>query len=134
MQVLADSVVDSAGAPPRAFVCSWTDGGLEAAWVHVSGELDLATAPQLERTMREPQLQARLVVLDLRELEFIDSSGVHAIMNAGSRARQAGRRLVLLRGPPRIDRVFTLTGCSDELEIGDLEPGEPLVQNHLQLV
>ena len=66
-------------------------------------------------------------MLDLRELEFVDSSGVHAIVNASSRARQAGRRLVLLRGPSNVDRMFTLTGSSDQLEIGDLDPVEPSV-------
>ena len=51
-------------------------------------------------------MQAQLVVLDLRELAFMDSSGVHAIVNASIRARQVGRRLVLLRGG------LTSTACS----------------------
>lgn len=66
--------------------------------MHVAGELDLATAPQLERTLRETQQQARLILLDLRELTFMDSAGVHTIVNASIAARQLGRRLVLLRG------------------------------------
>ena len=74
-------------APP--FDCSWTDGGLNAAWVHLAGELDVDTTPQLEQTLRDPHSQAPLVVLDMRELAFMDSSGVHAIVNAGARARQA---------------------------------------------
>jgi anti-sigma B factor antagonist len=111
-----------------AFVCSWSDGGPDAAWVHLTGELDIATAPQLERTLALPQLLSRVVVLDLRELAFLDSCGVHAIVDASNRARRADRRLVLLRGPPAVDRMFTLTGYSDQLEIGDLDPGEPPVQ------
>jgi anti-sigma B factor antagonist len=133
-QVLPESIAGSADTLPNALVCSWTDGGLDAAWVQVTGELDLATVPQLERTLREPQLQARLVVLDLRELEFMDSYGVHAIVDHALRARQAGRRLVLLRGPPNVDRVLTLAGCSDDLEIGDLDQLEPTVAALLQLV
>jgi anti-anti-sigma factor len=101
--------------------------------VHVAGELDLATAPQLERTLRSTELQARLVVLDLRDLRFIDCCGVRTVVDASDRARRAGRRLVLLRGPPSIDRVLTLTGCSDQLQIGDLDPGEPPIQVLLQL-
>jgi anti-sigma B factor antagonist len=101
-----------------AFVCSWTDGGLDAAWLHLGGELDMATAPQLEDALREPELQARLVVLDLRELEFIDAAGVRTIVNASVRARQAGRRLVLLRGLPNIHRMFTLAGSFSDIEIG----------------
>jgi anti-sigma B factor antagonist len=108
----------------RPFECSCTDGALDAAWVHVAGALDIATTPQLARTLRESH--ARLVVLDLRELEFMDCSGVHAIVDASRRARQLGRRLLLLRGPPHVDRVFSLTGHSQEVETGDLGPvGSP---------
>ncbi len=118
--VLPDSIGGCADALPPAFVCSWTGGGRDAGWVHVAGELDIATAPQLERTLRERQSQARLVVLDLRELAFMDCSGVHAIINASIRARTAGHRLVLMHGSPDVNRVLTLTGCSDEVEIGDI--------------
>jgi len=115
-----------------AFVCSWTDGGRDAAWVHVTGDLDLAAAPQLEWTLREAALQARLVVLDLRELGFMDSAGVKAIVDASIRARRDGRRLLLLRGPPNVDRVFALTASSDKVEIGDLARGEPALRVLLQ--
>ena len=131
--VLTKSIGGRADVLPGAFVCSWTDGGRDAAWVHVGGELDLATAPQLTQPLRLPELQARLVVLDLRELTFIDSSGLHAIIDADRRIRRAGRRLVVLRGPANVDRLFTLTGSSDRLEIGDLDPGEPAVQVLMQL-
>ena len=76
---------------------------------------------------------ARLVVLDLRGLAFMDSSGVHAIVDAGIRARQGGRRLIVLRGPPNVDRVFTLAGRRDDVEIHDLDPVEPPVQALLRL-
>jgi anti-sigma B factor antagonist len=99
-----------------------------AAWVHVAGVLDIATTPQLERTLRDRQLHAWLIVLDLRALAFIDSSGVHAIVNASIRARQDGRPLVLLRGSANVDRVFTLTGSGDEVVTGDLGPVELPVQ------
>jgi anti-anti-sigma factor len=130
--VFADAIADRAGPLLPTLVCSWTDGGSEAAWVHVAGKLDHATVPQLERTLRLPKLQARLVVLDLRELAFIDASGVDAIVTATFRARQAARRLILLRGPPNVDRKFTLTGTSESVEIGDVDPVEPGVQTHLE--
>jgi anti-sigma B factor antagonist len=125
-QVLADSVTRSTDALPPAFVCSWTEDGLDAAWVRVAGELDLATVPQLERSLGKPQLQARLVVLDLRELAFMDSAGVHAIVNASIRARHVGGRLVLLRGPANVDRVFRLAGSSGDLEIREDPAGLPV--------
>ena len=79
--------------PPLAY----SNGGLDAAWAQLGGGLDSAMAPQLERTSAASQ--ARPVVLDLRELACIDSCGMHAIVSAGRRARQAGRRLVLMRVP-----------------------------------
>jgi hypothetical protein len=58
-------------APPLApaFECSWRNGGLDAAWVHLAGELDVDTTPHLERTLRvgdgvlapvDPSVQALL--------------------------------------------------------------------------
>lgn len=118
---------------PAGFVCSWTYGGLDAAWMRVAGELDSAATPRLERALRETQSQALLLVLDLRALTFIDTCGANAIAQAGVRAQQLGRRLVLLRGPASVDRVFSVTGSSAGLEVVDLNQGEPAVQALLQL-
>ena len=122
--VSPDSIAGRANALAPPFACFWTKGGLNAAWVQVTGELDVDTTPQFEQTLREPSSQ--LVVLDLRELAFMDSSGVHAIVNASARARQFGRRLVLLRGPPRVDRIFGLTGSSRDVENGYMDPVDAL--------
>jgi anti-sigma B factor antagonist len=113
-----DSIAGRAHAVAPPFACFWTKGGLNAAWVQVLGELDVDTTPELDRMLREPQSQ--LIVLDLRELAFMDSSGVHTIVNASARARQLGRRLVVLRGPPDVDRVFKLTGNSSDVENGEV--------------
>jgi anti-anti-sigma factor len=129
---LADSIVGRADAVPPTFQCSWANGGPDAAWVHVAGELDIATTPQLARALRA--LRARLVVLDLRELAFMDSCGVHAIVDASIRARDVGRRILLLAGPPRVDCVFTLTESSDDVVYGDVHPVEPSAQALMNLV
>ena len=118
---------DPSSAPAAQFVCAVNDG-MDAAWVHLAGELDVATAPELRRKLGEAESTARLVVLDMRELAFMDAAGVHAVVDASLRARQAGRRLLLLRGPANVDRVFGLTGTADAVEIGDLEPLEPVVR------
>jgi anti-anti-sigma factor len=125
-QTFPDSPVPGSDATPRSFACTWTERGLDAAWVHLAGELDVATTPVLRRTLLAPQLQARMVVLDLRELDFIDGVGVHAIVMASIRARRAGRRLVLVPGPPNISRVFTLTGATYGLEIGEIDVSDPI--------
>ena len=131
--VSPDSIAGRAHAVAPPFDCSWTDGGLNAAWVHLAGELDVDTTPQLEQTLRDPHSQAQLVVLDMRDLAFMDSSGVHAIVNAGARVRRLGHRLVILRGPPDVDRVFALTGNTRNVEDGDLAPVDPSVQALLRL-
>ena len=124
--VSVDSIAGRAHALAPPFDCSWTDGGLNAAWVHLAGELDVDTTPELEPTLREPQ--ARLLVLDMRDLAVMDSSGVHAIVDAGARVRRLGHRLVILRGPPDVDRLFELTGNTRFVEDGDLAPVDPAVK------
>ncbi len=119
--------------PQSPFVCSWTKDGSGAVWVHLAGELDLATKPQLVRTLRRAQLQARVVVLDLRDLEFMDSSGAHAIINASMRARRLGSRLVILRARRNVYRVFALTGSASAVELDERGIAEPPVQVHPRL-
>lgn len=117
-----DQILARTDSLPPAFACTATHGGLDAAWVKVVGELDLVTAPELERTLRECQRLAHLTVLDLRELAFMDCAGVHTIVNASVRARKDGRRLVLVRGRPDVYRMFTLTGSTGDVDIGDPDP------------
>lgn len=72
------------------------------------GELDLATSGQVEVVLEVAEAtSARTIVLDLRELEFIDSSGLKVIVAAH---RRLGHRLLLLRGPEQVHRLFELTG------------------------
>jgi anti-sigma B factor antagonist len=114
----------SRDAGPAPLECSWRTG-FGATWVRVAGELDLATSPQLQRAVEEARLGARLVVLDLRELAFIDGSGVHAILDAARQARAEGRRLMLVRGPAQVDLVLTLTEARRQLLVFDLDSSEP---------
>ncbi len=97
--------------------------------MYVAGELDIATTPQFDRVLRESQCRTRLVVLDLRELAFMDSSGVRAIVNASIRAREVGRQLVVLPGPPNVDRMFALTGSADDVEIGEVSSLLALIED-----
>lgn len=121
--VRSPSIAREYAAPP--FVCSWQIGGWGAAWVRVAGELDLATSPQFRQMLGEAQRAVRLVVLDLRELCFIDSSGVHVILDAAHDSRPYGGRLLIVRGPAPVDRVLTLTDVGKQVMIFDLAPTEP---------
>ena len=102
----------------RLTVHSERDGVLHT--IRVEGELDLATAEQLERELaRVESSDALSIVLDLSALEFIDSTGVRLILQADARSRADSQRLALLRGPRAVQRVFELTGILDRLPFAD---------------
>jgi anti-sigma B factor antagonist len=88
------------------------------AIVAPTGELDLSGATilevELDRLAEEPDLAA--VVLDLRGLEFMDSSGLRLVVLADMKAREAGRRFALIRGGDTVHRVFEITRMSERLD------------------
>ena len=57
------------------------------------------------------------VVLDLRELTFLDSCGLARLLAARRRARRAGHRLVLVRGPAAVQRLFALSAVDEAFEM-----------------
>ncbi len=81
--------------------------------------------PQFRQTLEEAQRAADVVVLDPRELSFIDSSGVHVILDAARESRRNGGRLPIVRGTVQVDRVLTLTDVYEQVAIFDLAPTEP---------
>jgi anti-sigma B factor antagonist len=89
----------------------------------VRGELDLATAPVVEGELQRVEAEHEVVAIDLRQVDFIDSSGLHVLIKARERAAGSGRRLVLLQGSPQVRRVLSLTGLVDQMEVMD-DPGE----------
>jgi anti-sigma B factor antagonist len=121
---LTSSTATGCYAAPTPFGCTWKQGGSGVAWVQVVGELDLLTAPQLGQTLRETQLYAHMVVLDLRDLAFMDCSGVHVLLAAAADARRVGGRLTLVRGHAHIDRLLAIARVYEEVEIFDLGPSE----------
>ena len=86
----------------------------------LSGELDLLSGPGLARVLeRLPESEAELIVVDLRGLEFMDSTGLHLLVQAQQTAHESGRRFVLIRGSDHVQRLFDLTGVTDGLTIVD---------------
>ena len=91
------------------------------AVISVSGELDLASSPALEEELeRVAQSDAQLVVVDLRGLEFMDSTGLSVLVRAHQRAEENGRRLGLVNGSQQVQRLLTLTGVADRLTLTDV--------------
>jgi anti-sigma B factor antagonist len=94
--------------------------------VAVAGELDLANAGALQAQLDALRDHGFTdVVLDLRELEFMDSSGVALILGEGRRARGAGQRFSLVAGRTAVQRALRLCGVADELEFAASAPPPP---------
>jgi len=87
--------------------------------VELRGELDIAGAPALEEELlRVEGTDAPAIIVDLRGLEFIDSTGIRLLLMAADRCG-AGGRLTLLRGPDRVHRVFEITDLVKRLPFAD---------------
>ena len=83
----------------------------DAAVVVPTGELDLATAPALEASLsRAFDDTLGRVVLDLRELEFIDSSGLRTLLTARRQADGAGKEFSLVAGHRGLERTLEIAG------------------------
>lgn len=88
--------------------------------IALEGELDLSTSAQLEEELHRVEAdEPGLIVLDLAALRFLDSTGLRVVVTADARARDAGRRLALVRGPETVHRVFTITRLDERLELVD---------------
>ena len=75
------------------------------------GELDLATAPQLEAVLAT---RSGPVVVDLRKLSFIDLTGLRVLLEVDARSRQDGMNLRFVPGP-MVRRLFEVAELPDRL-------------------
>lgn len=100
-----------------------TEARGDIAHARLAGELDLASAPRLDEELRRSELGGLpWLVIDLRELEFMDSTGLRALLTAHSRASESGRRLTLVVGEGAVGRLLDLTGVRDIVECLDAPP------------
>jgi len=85
------------------------------------GELDLASAPVLEAAALPVVRDGGRVVIDLRGLTFIDSSGVRVLVAGHAAARLSGGGVTIVRaaldGP--VDRVIAIAGITEALDMVD---------------
>jgi anti-anti-sigma factor len=112
-------VTDEPFQPPDSFFCETGRDG-ETAWVRPVGELDLDTAPRLEdelAAVRETGVSR--LVLDLRGLTFMDSTGLRLVIRWDSAARKQGFEFAIVPGSDVVQRVIRLTGMDDQLTVTD---------------
>jgi anti-sigma B factor antagonist len=94
------------------------DGDVHA--IDLRGELDLRNADDVERELtRVEATDVRSIILDLSGLTFVDSTGIRLVLQAQQRSQRDGNRLVLLRAPANVQRVFAMTGIEDMLAFAD---------------
>jgi anti-anti-sigma factor len=79
--------------------------------VALTGELDMATVPILDHQLAASERDdAKAIVIDLRDLSFIDSSGLHALLRAHRRSETNGHRFLLVGASPIVRRLCEVTG------------------------
>jgi anti-anti-sigma factor len=89
----------------------------DAVRVALRGELDLEHAYTFDEEMRRvEEARPSCLVLDLRQLSFLDSSGLARLLAANTRARRERRRLVLVRGSVPVQRLLAITAVGQHFE------------------
>lgn len=85
--------------------------GADCAVLRIAGEIDMYAAPRLrERVIQLLAGGTRHIVADLREVDFVDSTGLGALVGSLKRLRERDGSLKLVTGPGTVPRLFQLTG------------------------
>jgi anti-sigma B factor antagonist len=88
--------------------------------IAVSGEIDVATAPQLRECLHRVIAQGEsTIVLDLLGVTFLDSTALGVLVGALKRCRELGGDLHLVVADPRIMKIFEITGLTNVFTIAD---------------
>jgi len=85
----------------------------EAAVVSVGGDIDLTTFGAVESTLDAARGQCTVLVLDLRAVGFMDTSGLRLVISHQQRAEASGYRFVVVPGSDRVRRLFEIAGFPD---------------------
>lgn len=94
---------------------------LQAHTIALAGEADLLGSPDIEAALTAAAGEAERIVLDLRNLTFIDSSGLRALMRGHEQCVARSAELRIIPGPPNIQRLFDLSGMNEILPFCDVE-------------
>jgi anti-sigma B factor antagonist len=97
---------------------STSEGQDDSAVVTISGELEYGTAGSLRSTLLElSRREPHILVLDMSDVDFLDSSGISLLIQAKQRFDAQGARFVLRRPPDRVTRVLEIAGVADMFTI-----------------
>ena len=105
--------------PPIELRCEIVRQG-KRAWVRPFGELDLDSVHRVEAALEDLRADAcPEVVLDLRGLTFMDSTGLRLVMRWDTSAQDDGFRFAIVPGRDVVQRVFRLTGMDSHLTLAE---------------
>ena len=94
--------------------------------VVLAGELDVSTVSRFNAALADARVRrCQAVIADLRDLTFMDSTGLSAVLVAEMHSRTRRQRFAVVRGPRHVQELFRLTGVDHFLEVID----EPESQN-----
>jgi anti-sigma B factor antagonist len=88
-------------------------------WVAVEGELDLSTVDDLRAALSPTFLPGAYVWLDLAKLSFMDSTGIHFLLEMDALARSNGHSFTIVRPARAVLRVLDLAGVTDHLPLAE---------------
>jgi anti-sigma B factor antagonist len=94
-----------------------------AAIVSLSGDLDIATESHARAELERAMDGAETIVADLRELDFLDSTGVRVLITMHMRARERGVEFGVVRGGGMVARLLEVTRINQRFPVVD-DPGE----------
>jgi anti-anti-sigma factor len=88
--------------------------------VSLAGELTLASVDELRAALKEIEAsRPPLLVIDLSDLDFLDSTGIGELLAARRRARAEHRRMVLTTEPGQVERILKVAGMQDVFDMAD---------------
>jgi anti-anti-sigma factor len=88
--------------------------------VSARGDIDLSTVEKARAAMDAARAEGahpargRSLFLDLREVGFMDTSGLRLVIEEQQRAAAEGYRFAVFPGPPRVQRLFQIAGLEGE--------------------
>jgi anti-anti-sigma factor len=94
--------------------------------LELHGELDLLGAPVLQKQIEQAGASRPILVLDLQDLQFVDSAGLRVVLAAHESTRRRGQELVLTKGSDQVQRLLAIVGVDAHLRVIDA-PDDVLV-------
>jgi anti-anti-sigma factor len=118
----AETIEPREASADSAFAHARLPAPAGTARLGLTGELDLVTAARAGAAIRRAQDESRLLICDLRDLRFIDLTGLQVLLDAAAHAKRTGSRLIVANSPPSLPCMLRLLELDHALEV----PATPL--------